>query len=471
MRVCVLQPDYSASSVDYRHFDPPRDLRPFLPGHEVTHLFLDKRTTYRQLRAAATEGFDVFVNLCEGYLEWDVPSIDVIHALDALGVAYTGPPAWLYDPPKETMKYVAHTVGVAVPRHVRVTHPTGAARAAAALRFPLFVKPAKAGDSLGIDAHSRVDDAVALDQQVAHVLTEFPDVLVEEYIDGREFTVLVVGGDDARALTPVEYRFPPGTSFKTYALKTSELHPEANRPVTDAPLAEALRDASIRIFRGFGGEGYARLDFRQAPDGTLHFLEINFTCSVFYAEGFEGSADHILRLDPMGRAGFAEAIIADALTRHRRRQRPFEVHGDALAGFGIRATRALAPGDVVFRGEERSARLATRRHVEGTWSAREQQVLRQYGLPVSDGVVLLWDLDPAEWAPQNHSCDANTTYRGLDVVARRAIAAGEELTLDYAEVMDEHSEPFTCRCGVPGCRGWITGTPGNSIAARERSLR
>ncbi|MCU0648807.1 MAG: hypothetical protein MUF00_12470 [Gemmatimonadaceae bacterium] len=471
MKVCVLQPDYASSTVDYRHYDPPRDLAPLLPGHEVTHLFLDKRTTYRQLREAAAHGVDIFVNLCEGYLEWDVPSIDVIHALDALGVPYTGPPAWLYDPPKEIMKYVAHTVGVAVPRHVRITHPAGAARAAAALRFPLFVKPAKAGDSLGIDERSRVDDAVALEQQVAHVLVEYPDVLVEEYVDGREFTVLVVGGDTARALTPVEYRFPPGTAYKTYALKTSALHPEANAPVTDLTLDAALRDAAVRVFRGFGGEGYARLDFRMAGDGTLHFLEINFTCSVFYPDGFEGSADHILRFDAMGRAGFAEAIIADGLVRHRRKQRCFEVHGDALAGFGIRAVRNIAVGEVVFRGEERSARLATRRHIATQWAPRDQQVVRHYGLPVSDGVVMLWDVDPAEWAPQNHACDANTTYHGFDVIARRAIAMGEELTLDYAEVMDEHSEPFVCRCGGATCRGWVTGTAGNSIASREGAAR
>src|SRR5690606_22048735 len=84
MRICVLQPDYSTAAVDYANYDPPRDLSALMPGHVVDHVALNKLTTYRQLKELSRKGYDIFVNLCEGYLEWDVPSIDVIHALDAL---------------------------------------------------------------------------------------------------------------------------------------------------------------------------------------------------------------------------------------------------------------------------------------------------------------------------------------------------------------------------------------------------
>jgi D-alanine-D-alanine ligase len=82
MKVCVLQPDYSASSVDYRNYDPTRDLSGLLPEHTVHHEALDKRTTYAQLKRLSRQGFDIYVNLCEGYLEWDVPSVDVIESLE-----------------------------------------------------------------------------------------------------------------------------------------------------------------------------------------------------------------------------------------------------------------------------------------------------------------------------------------------------------------------------------------------------
>ncbi len=115
MKVCVLQPDYSTTDVDYKNYDPPRNLSPLLPDHEVDHVFLNKLTTYKQLKQLSKEGYDIFVNLCEGYLEWSVPSIDVIHSLDSLNLPYTGPNAILYDPRKDLMKYVAFTVGVDTP--------------------------------------------------------------------------------------------------------------------------------------------------------------------------------------------------------------------------------------------------------------------------------------------------------------------------------------------------------------------
>ena len=86
MKVCVLQPDYSPSNVDYKKYDPPRNLSSLLPNDEVDHVFLNKLTTYKQLKALANQDYDIFINLCEAYLEWDVPSIDVIYTLDLLNL-------------------------------------------------------------------------------------------------------------------------------------------------------------------------------------------------------------------------------------------------------------------------------------------------------------------------------------------------------------------------------------------------
>lgn len=474
MKICVLQPDYSTSTVDYRHYDPPRDLAPLAPGHVVHHEALHKLTVHKQLARLAADGYDIYVNLCEGYLEWDVPSIDVIHALERLGLPYTGPSVRLYDPPKPLMKYVAHAAGVATPRHVVVT-PREDARAAVAragLRFPLFVKPAHAGDSLGVDDGARVSEPDALQAQVTAIQADYPQLLIEEYIAGREFTVLVVGDSAGEgrgtALEPIEYRFPAGREYKSYALKTSELHPDANVRVDDPTVRAELMRAAEAVFRGFDGTGYARMDFRMDHAGTLHFLEVNFSCSVFYPAGWEGSADHILALDGLGQAGFLMRIIAEGRGRHTRQQQMYALRGDSIAGYGIVATREVAPGEVVFRGEGRPQRIVTRRHVEGTWGPEDRVMFDRYAYPLSDEVYLLWDRDPSEWAPQNHSCDPNTRFDGLDVVATRPIAVGEELTVDYAEFLDASAEAFECRCGASTCRGRVVGIAGNSVTMRER---
>lgn len=473
MKVCVLQPDYSTSGVDYKNYDPPRDLARLLPNDTVDHVYLNKLHTYRQLKDLKNKGYDVFVNLCEGYLEWDVPSIDVIYTLELLNLPHTGPSTLLYDPPKELMKYVAHTEGVHTPAYVLVENIDDVDTAIEKLRFPLFVKPAKAGDSLGIDDHSLVKNKEELKQKVAEVINEYEQLLVEEYIKGREFTVLVAANaNDPKQCTvfrPIEFVFPKGNQFKTYALKTSELHPDANIPCKDTTLDKQLRDAAQRIFRSFGGVGYARMDFRVNDKGKLFFLEINFTCSVFYTDGYEGSADYILRHDGIGQAGFLRHIVAEGIARHRRKQQKYRMKGNSIAGFGIYATRNISANELIFKGEEKPQRLVTRRHVEATWSEEEKEIFRRYAYPVSNEVFLLWDDNPSGWAPQNHSCQPNTAYEGLDIRALRNIEKGEELTLDYASFLDdEHMEPFQCRCGASNCRGLITGKPYNSVTVREQ---
>jgi D-alanine-D-alanine ligase-like ATP-grasp enzyme len=198
LRVCVLQPDYSTCDVDYKNYDPPRDLTHLLPGDEVDHVFLNKLTTYKQLQALQHKGYDIFINLCEGYLEWEVPSIDVIYTLELLGLPFTGPTTLLYDPPKDLMKYVAYCENVLAPAFVLVEKESDAETACAQLQFPLFVKPSKAGDSLGVDERSLVRNKEELVKKVKTSLPDFPQLLVEEYVEGREFTVLIAANADGK---------------------------------------------------------------------------------------------------------------------------------------------------------------------------------------------------------------------------------------------------------------------------------
>lgn len=474
MKVCVLQPDYTTTAVDYQYYDPPRNLSHLLPGDTVDHVFLNKLTTYRQLRDLQHAGYDVFVNLCEGYLEWEVPSIDVIYTLELLELPFTGPTTLLYDPPKERMKYVAFCEGVLTPAYVLIETETDINTACQQLSFPIFVKPAKAGDSLGIDNDSLVHSRDELVAKVKALQADYPQVLAEAYIAGREFTILVAANADGKNVSsfkPVEYIFPEGFAFKTYALKTSELHPNANIPCNEPNIEAQLKDAATRIFKGFNGVGYARLDFRMNEKGELYFLEINFTCSVFYQDGYEGSADYILKYDGIGQASFLGHMIAEGIARHQRMKKKYTIKGNAIAGYGIYATQDIGPNDLIFNGEGLSQRLITRRFVETNWNETEKEIFRRYAYPVSNEVFLLWDNDPSAWAPQNHSCSPNTAYDGLNVIATRAISRGQELTLDYASFLDERMEPFQCHCGAPNCRGLVSGIPGNSITSREMKSR
>jgi len=359
------------------------------------------------------------------------------------------------------MKYLAFCEDVVTPAHVLIESLEDLDQLPGNLKFPLFVKPAKAGDSLGVDDASKANNIEDLVVKVKNIVSEFGSALVEEYIDGREFTVLVCGNADGKTCTsfvPVEYIFPEGFSFKTYALKTSELHPTANIPVTETALANQLKSIAEQVFMSFNGVGYGRMDFRMNDKGEIFFLEINFTCSVFYAQGYEGSADYILLHDGIGQRGFLERIIIEGMSRYSRKEKLFTIKGNAIAGYGMYAKWDLPKNTLLFKGEEKSQRIVSKKFVDENWDEREKLNFRRYAYPISSEVYILWDLQPEEWSPQNHHCDANCTYKGLNLYVNRDIKKGEELTLDYGSFLDETMEPFNCHCGAPNCRGLIKGT-------------
>ncbi len=472
MKVCVLQPDYSTTDVDYKYYDPPRNLSLLLPGHIVDHVFLNKLSVYKKLKELQKKNYDIFVNLCEGYLEWSVPSIDVIHCFEMLNLPYTGPTPSLYDPSKELMKYVAYTCGVQTPAYVLVKHAEQRSEVLSKLKFPLFIKPAKAGDSLGIDGDSLVKNEKNLKKKIDELLIDYQEILVEQYIAGREFTVLVVAEaatNDCTAYNPLEFVFPEGKKFKTYSLKTSELHKESNIPCEEPQLAQRLQDAAKKIFKAFNGEGYARLDFRVNDKNEIFFLEINFTCSVFYDKGYEGSADYILLNDAEGKEGFLKKIIEEGIYRHEEKQKKYVIKCEAVSGYGIYAARNIARGEVIFKGEERPHRLITKKYAEQNLSEEARENFRKYAWPISSEVYNLWNNSPAEWAPQNHSCSPNTKYEGLDVIALKPICANEELTLDYTSFVNDEMEVFVCNCGAENCKKIIQGVQGNSLNYREKN--
>ena len=382
---------------------------------------------------------------------------------------------WLLDVPKKLMKYVAYSEGVKVPAYALVNSLGEIDKETQHLKYPLFVKPAHAGDSRGIDEHSLVHNEKELKVKCASIIEEHSSLLIEEYIAGREFTVLVAANADnpkeCTTYKPVEYIFPEGLEFKTYALKTWELHPDCNYPCNDKEMEKGLRDAAKKIFLAFSGVGYCRMDFRVNAKRVIYFLELNFTCSVFYTDGWDGSADFILKFDGTGHAGFLRHIIAEGIARHKRRQKAYEIKGNSIAGFGIYASRDILKGEIVFKGEEKSQRIITKRFMENNWNEKEKENFRRYAYPISKEVFILWDEDPAEWAPQNHSCDPNTDFDGLNIVAIKNIQKGEELTLDYAMFLDETMEPFTGSCGSANCRGLIKGIKDMSVTKREQTKK
>jgi D-alanine-D-alanine ligase len=132
------------------------------------------------------------------------------------------------------------------------------------------------------------------------------------------------------------------------------------------------------------------------------------------------------------------------------------------------AARAISRGEIVERYEERPHVLVTRGRVEQDWTGLRRGWFDRYAWPVTPDLHIIWSQNPDDWRPINHSCDPNTWLQGLDLVARRDVALGEEVTVDYATFCGPAMAPFECACGAALCRRVINGSDHALPELRER---
>jgi D-alanine-D-alanine ligase len=169
------------------------------------------------------------------------------------------------------------------------------------LHLPLFVKSATEDASLGIAQASVVDDAAKLRERVQFMHEQIgSDALVEEYIEGRELYVGVLGNERLTRLPVWEMRFgsmPDSlAAIATRKVKWDRAYQKryeiTTRAAEELPLAlvQKLDRLSRRIYRALHLSGYARLDFRLRADGSIFMLEANANPNLTGAEDFAESA-------------------------------------------------------------------------------------------------------------------------------------------------------------------------------------
>jgi len=128
------------------------------------------------------------------------------------------------------------------------------------------------------------------------------------------------------------------------------------------------------------------------------------------------------------------------------------VRHSAIVGRGLFANTAITQGEIVC--------VKAGHLLDKAEFAKYKSAANDAELQIADDLFLA-PVTEAEFEDVmmflNHSCEPNVGIQGQIVfVAMRDVAAGEELTLDYATI-DHDSEPMTCRCGAEGCRRLITG--------------
>ena len=164
------------------------------------------------------------------------------------------------------------------------------------LRFPVFVKPARAGSSLGV---TRVDDLTTLVGAVDLARFHDPKVIIEQGIEGREIECAVLGGrggGPARASVPgeivVDHDEADFYDFEAKYLSASQARTEAPADIPNS-VAATIREYAVRAFEAIGGEGLSRVDSFVTPEGEVIINEINtlpgFTPISMYPKMWEAS--------------------------------------------------------------------------------------------------------------------------------------------------------------------------------------
>ena len=270
-------------------------------GHEVIELGVGDELLPIRKAIEEHEPHTCF-NLLTHFFDVGAYHAHVVSYLELLRAPYTGcnPRGLILAGDKGLSKKVLTYHRIRVPRFV-VFKRGVAVKVRKGIRFPLFVKSVSEEASTGISQASVVRDEEALKQRVEFVHTSIgTDAIAEEYIEGRELNVAVLGNDRLSAFPPQELTFenlPEGsrpilTSRIKWDLAYQKKVGVMAGPVRD--LTDAQRQGITRlgkrVFRALGLSGYARMDLRLAEDGTVFVIEANPNPDLCMNEDFAESA-------------------------------------------------------------------------------------------------------------------------------------------------------------------------------------
>jgi len=290
----------SESSKDYDPVVPQvaRTLRRL--GHRVSVLGVHGDVK-RLIAGLSRRKPDLVFNLMEMFGDNVFGDIPVTGLLELLGVRYTGSgPGELYlSQDKGLTKKLLAFEDILYPRYAifsrQATFETGGN-----LRMPLFVKPLRSDASLGIGGKSLVHDAAALMERVAAIHKELEDsALAEEYIDGREFYVGVLGNTQPKALPPIEVDFtgfpegvPKVMDSKAKWDERSKEYKGTKSIVATLPdeLRARLQKVAVDAYRALRVKDYGRVDLRLTDTGDIYVLEVNASCYLEKASEFAMAA-------------------------------------------------------------------------------------------------------------------------------------------------------------------------------------
>lgn len=211
--------------------------------------------------------------------------------LDEQGVAYTGSgqEAHELELNKALAKKRVSESGLRTSAFTVVTNGQSYEATGSTLQFPLFVKPASLGGGAGIDGSSVVTDMINMQPKIDMINEEFlADILIEEYLPGREFSVALLKDELTGNLLTMPIELVTESNEQGYRILGQEVkssNQENVLRVSDVTLRSAVTNLAEDVFRALGARDYGRIDIRLDAEGVPHFLEANLIPSLIRGYG------------------------------------------------------------------------------------------------------------------------------------------------------------------------------------------
>lgn len=225
---------------------------------------------------------DIAFNIAEGFgnrcREAQIPAM-----LDFFGIPFTGSDetTLCIALDKALTKRLLSTYLVRTPRYAVISPDSKPADYK--LKYPVIVKPNAEGSSKGISDASIVKSTKELRLLLTRNMELYgQSMLAEEYIEGREFTVGILGnGSDVKVFPPMEIIYKKATqeSYHVYSYNVKQNYKEYIDYQCPASLTKEqegkMIEMSKSIYHALGCRDFSRIDFRMSTDGILYFIEIN----------------------------------------------------------------------------------------------------------------------------------------------------------------------------------------------------
>jgi D-alanine-D-alanine ligase len=244
---------------------------------------------------------DIVFNLMEMFGNNLLGASDVVGLLDLLRVCYTGggPGEFYLQEDKALTKKLLAFDHLPYPDFAVFARDANL-ETGGQLRLPLFVKPLRMDASIGINGKALVHSTTEMMERVLDIHKKVRDAaLVEEYIEGREFYVGILGNREPIAFPPIEMDFsglPDGTPHildsRAKWSKRSAEYKRTKAVVADLPdeLRAKVQKVALDAYRALRVRDYGRIDLRLTPTGEVYVIEVNASCYLEESSEFAMAA-------------------------------------------------------------------------------------------------------------------------------------------------------------------------------------